>query len=239
MPYSVISTPYSVISTITHVKLNTTHFIVRLDSCQPFIDDPPNPRHNRVNLLRQNCVNLPRHNRVNLPRNNRVNLRTSQPRQSSHVTTPSSNLLLTTLIVLSPTLLSTVTTPPFNAVFSLTFNSPTISFSFPRLSASEQELVSSHYGSLLVNCFCAEMSVVTWSVFACCICHFFFTVRRSYTPALRTCKQHHRLPPFNDSFVPLCHLPHHPLFFLLFFLLQFLPHLSFPSHAFFLQLAED
>ena len=181
MPYSVISTPYSVISTITHVKLNTTHFIVRLDSCQPFIDDPPNPRHNRVNLLRHNCVNLPRHNRVNLPRNNRVNLRTSQPRQSSYVTAPSSKFLLTILIVFSPTLLSTVTSPPFNAVFSLTFNSPTISFSVPRLSASEQELVSSHYGSLLVNCFCAEMSVVTWSVFACCICHFFFTVRRSYT----------------------------------------------------------
>ena len=105
---------------------------------------------------------------------------TSQLRQSSSSQLCRVNLLLTTLIVLSPTLLSTVTTPPFNAVFTLTFNSPTISFSFPRLSTSEQELVSSHYGSLLVNCFCAEMSVVTWSVFACCICHFFFTVRRSH-----------------------------------------------------------
>ena len=109
---------------------------------------------------------------------------TSQLRQSSSSQLCRVNLLLTTLIVLSPTLLSTVTTPPFNAVFTLTFNSPTISFSVPRLSASEQELVSSHYGSLLVNCFCAEMSVVTWSIFACCICHFFFTVRRSYKPQI-------------------------------------------------------
>ena len=111
------------------MSIDTTHFNVRLDSCQPSIDDPRSHFANSVTFTSQ-TASISRHKQRRFHVTNSVDF-----------TSQTASLLLSTTVrrLLTPTLdhfHQRSTTPPFNTrhLLNQIANSPTISFSLFRFS---------------------------------------------------------------------------------------------------------